>query len=172
MKFPHVLPHRCMLPGGDHLWVVTRAIRSVHQVHFLGTSPPRRSLKASAASGRAGLLACWHAGNTPVRQRPRFNSKNDESTRQTRIAFMNSPTHSRSESSPSAAPPLDPLDTACCMFDRAVAALASGRLARTIRLSRQALRLLVAAEGPDHPDVANVLNTLGEALTERGDFSL
>ena len=47
-----------------------------------------------------------------------------------------------------------------------------GRLARAIRLCRQALRLLVATEGPDHPDVANVLNTLGQAVTEHGDYAL
>ena len=45
-------------------------------------------------------------------------------------------------------------------------------MAWAIRLCRQALRLLVAAEGPDHPDVAHVLNTFGQAVTEHGDFAL
>ena len=67
-------------------------------------------------------------------------------------------------------PAPDPVDTACRLFDRAVAAHARGRLTPAVRLGRQALRLLVAAEGPDHPDVANVLNTLGQAAADAGDL--
>ncbi|MBV9122769.1 MAG: tetratricopeptide repeat protein, partial [Planctomycetes bacterium] len=78
------------------------------------------------------------------------------------------PCHSAPQSAPA---PGDPVAAACHLFDRAVACHEQGRLARAIRLARQALRLLSAAEGPDHPDVANVLNTLGQALADRGDFA-
>jgi UDP:flavonoid glycosyltransferase YjiC (YdhE family) len=53
---------------------------------------------------------------------------------------MDSPGHSQSESLLSTPRPLDPVDAACRLFDRAVAAHDRGRLARTIRLCRQALR--------------------------------
>src|SRR5262249_32271867 len=36
---------------------------------------------------------------------------------------------------------------------------------------RQALHILEQAVGPDHPDVANVLNTLGQIIEEQGDYA-
>src|SRR5262249_22939860 len=52
----------------------------------------------------------------------------------------------------------DPVDRACHLHDRAAAD----------RPCRQALRLLLANVGPDHPDVANVLNTLGRIRQDLG----
>src|SRR5262245_52754287 len=55
----------------------------------------------------------------------------------------------------------DPVAVACRLHDRALACRAQGRPQKAEPLCRQALHLLEETVGPDHPDVANVLNTLG-----------
>src|SRR5581483_7170569 len=66
---------------------------------------------------------------------------------------------------------LDPVDRACRLHDRAVAVREAGQPDRAARPCRRALRLLVTAVGPEHPDVANVLNTLGGICQDRGDYA-
>src|SRR5206468_2648727 len=70
-----------------------------------------------------------------------------------------------------ACPSRDPVDRACRLHDRAVAAREAERLAQAVRPCRRALRLLRSALGPDHPDVANVLNTLGRIRQDQGDYA-
>src|SRR5262249_6776795 len=51
-------------------------------------------------------------------------------------------------------------DEAVALHDQAAALRDRGEPGRAEALCRQALQLLTEADGPDHPDVANVLNTL------------
>jgi kinesin light chain len=54
----------------------------------------------------------------------------------------------------------DPVDAACRLHEAAVAYRGAGRLGRAQAACRRSLALLEQAVGPDHLDVANVLNTL------------
>jgi tetratricopeptide (TPR) repeat protein len=60
----------------------------------------------------------------------------------------------------------DPIDAACRLHEAAVAHRGAGRLARAQAACRRSLALLEEVVGPDHPDVANVLNTLVLVLHE------
>src|SRR5262245_59301218 len=55
----------------------------------------------------------------------------------------------------------DPIATASRLHDAAVRRREQGQPRQAAPLCRRALRLLERHCGPDHPDVANVLNTLG-----------
>jgi len=48
---------------------------------------------------------------------------------------------------------------------------AEGKLDEASRACREALALMEAAEGPDSPDVANLLNDLAEIEQERQNFA-
>jgi len=54
--------------------------------------------------------------------------------------------------------------------ERAWGFQAEGKLEDALLASRQALRLMEESEGPDSPDVANLLNDLADIETERQDF--
>jgi len=47
---------------------------------------------------------------------------------------------------------------------------AEGKLEDSLLSSREALRLIEESEGPDSPDVVNLLNDLADIETERQDF--
>src|SRR5262249_36526667 len=61
----------------------------------------------------------------------------------------------------------DPVELACRLHEAAVAQQARGRADRAEAACRRSLRLLEQALGPDHPDLANVLNTLAGILQGR-----
>ena len=54
----------------------------------------------------------------------------------------------------------DPIDLACRLNDEAVSCYNEGQNKKAERLFRRAISLLEEAEGPDSPDVANVINSL------------
>src|SRR5262245_3361634 len=61
-------------------------------------------------------------------------------------------------------------DEACRLHDAAMAAYSGGRINKAEKLFRRSLALFEQAEGPDHPDVAAVLNNLGALLEDRCDY--
>ena len=62
----------------------------------------------------------------------------------------------------------DPVDVACRIHERAEHTFASGRQQRGLRWRRKALAILNNSLGHDHPDVANVQNSLGQMLQSSG----
>ena len=64
----------------------------------------------------------------------------------------------------------DPVDIACDLHEQAVEANERGDLEEAERLARQSLELLEAAEGVVPPDVANVLNELGDIMIQQTRF--
>ena len=54
--------------------------------------------------------------------------------------------------------------------EEAWALQAKGRLVEASRVCREALRLVEAADGPESPDAANLLNNLSEIESDRQDF--
>jgi len=60
----------------------------------------------------------------------------------------------------------DPLDHACALHDRSMDAREEGRFTDALAPALEALALFEEHEGPEHPDVANVLNNLGTVLAE------
>ena len=67
--------------------------------------------------------------------------------------------------------PHDDLDLSCRLHDRAVAARADGKYGQAESLGQRALALLERAAGPDHPDVANVLNHLAGLHVDRSEYA-
>src|SRR4051812_34851077 len=67
--------------------------------------------------------------------------------------------------------PLDPVERACLLQERAVEALVEGRPAEAERLLREAASLVERAEGPDSPDLAALLADLGRVLEDRCDYA-
>jgi tetratricopeptide (TPR) repeat protein len=65
----------------------------------------------------------------------------------------------------------DPLDEAVRLHDWAVSLQEEGRLREAVPLCRQALAVFEREAGPDHPDVANILNTLAGIYADLGDYS-
>jgi len=61
----------------------------------------------------------------------------------------------------------DPVDAASELHDQACAAQASGDYRRAAALCCRSVRMLENALGPQHPDLANVLNTLGAIYEDR-----
>src|SRR5262245_44667419 len=64
---------------------------------------------------------------------------------------------------------LDPVDEAVRLHDLAVSRRAAGKLQEAVPLCRQALAVFESEAGPDHPDVANILNTLAGIYEDLGD---
>ncbi len=60
---------------------------------------------------------------------------------------------------------------ACRLHERAVSHRAAGKLDQAESLGQRALALLEKAAGPDHPDVANVLNHLAGIHVDRSDYA-
>jgi hypothetical protein len=56
---------------------------------------------------------------------------------------------------------LDPVALAVQLHDQAVAYCGQGNLARARPLCLRSIKILESALGPKHPDVANVIHTLG-----------
>lgn len=67
--------------------------------------------------------------------------------------------------------PHDPVDAAVRLHDAAVARQRDGESAAAVAPCRRALALLEEASGPAHPDVANVLLTLGELHEDLADYA-
>lgn len=65
----------------------------------------------------------------------------------------------------------DALEDASRLHDHAVAARARGECAAAAARARAALALFEQALGPDHPDVANVLNTLAGSYEDQGEYA-
>src|SRR5438034_7063057 len=68
-------------------------------------------------------------------------------------------------------PRRDPVEAACRLHETAAEQLAQGRADRAETSCRRSLRLLVRAVGPNHPDLANVLNTHAAILQDRGAYA-
>src|ERR1044071_3012355 len=66
---------------------------------------------------------------------------------------------------------VDPVDRACRWHDEATACRDQGIYRQAQRLGEKALALLERELGPDHPDVANVLNHLGRVQSDLGNYS-
>ena len=64
----------------------------------------------------------------------------------------------------------DPVDAASELYDQACAAQASRDYRRAAALCRRSVRMLEKALGPQHPDLANVLNTLGAIYEDRAEY--
>jgi tetratricopeptide (TPR) repeat protein len=64
----------------------------------------------------------------------------------------------------------DALEGASRLHDDAVSARARGEFATAAALAREALSIFEHALGPDHPDVANVLNTLAGSYEDQGEY--
>ena len=67
--------------------------------------------------------------------------------------------------------PADDIDAAVRLHDEGMAARAEGDYARALRLGLEALGMLERLEGAAHPDVANVLNHIGGAHVDCGDYA-
>jgi tetratricopeptide (TPR) repeat protein len=65
----------------------------------------------------------------------------------------------------------DPLEEASRLHDRAVSWRAQGQYAEALASSQQTLALCEREVGPDHPDVANVLNTLAGTYEDQGNYA-
>src|SRR5579884_4270524 len=64
----------------------------------------------------------------------------------------------------------DPIDVAVELHDRAEECRRLGEYRHAQAFCRQSIRLLSRYSGKDHPDVANVLNTLGHIQQQLGDY--
>jgi len=64
----------------------------------------------------------------------------------------------------------DDIDRAVALHSEAVAALEDGRVEAARSLAQQALDLFERESGPNHPDVANVLNCLATIHTQEADY--
>ena len=67
-------------------------------------------------------------------------------------------------------PPPDPSDVAASLHARAVAVYEEGGRERARATCRRALRLMERAIGPQHPDVAAILNSLAAIAQDRGEY--
>ena len=65
----------------------------------------------------------------------------------------------------------DPMEEVSRLHDLAVALRAQGQYAAALAASQQALALCEREVGPDHPDVANVLNTLAGTYEDQGHYA-
>jgi tetratricopeptide (TPR) repeat protein len=65
---------------------------------------------------------------------------------------------------------LDPLEKASELHDLAVSLRAQDQYAAAMAASRQALAVFEREVGPDHPDVANILNTLAGLHQDQGEY--
>lgn len=65
----------------------------------------------------------------------------------------------------------DLIKLACRLHQRAVSQRAAGNLDQAESLGQRALALLEKAAGPDHPDVANVLNHLAGVHVDRSEYA-
>jgi Tetratricopeptide repeat len=66
-------------------------------------------------------------------------------------------------------PPLVSIEEACQLHERAVALREQGQHAEAARCARHALAAFERECGPDHPDVANILNNLAGICEDQGD---
>src|SRR5215510_785361 len=66
---------------------------------------------------------------------------------------------------------LEPLEEACRLHDLAVSFRAQGQYAEALASSQQALAVFEREVGPDHPDVANVLNNLAGIHQDQGEYT-
>ena len=66
---------------------------------------------------------------------------------------------------------LEPLEAACRLHDLAVSLRAQGQYAEALASSQQALVVFEREVGPDHPDVATVLNTLAGIHQAQGEYA-
>ncbi len=64
----------------------------------------------------------------------------------------------------------DPVTLAVELHDQAVSYCGQGKLAQARRLCLRSIQLLETALGPDHPDVANVVHTLGTAYEREESY--
>ena len=67
--------------------------------------------------------------------------------------------------------PPDLLDEACCLHDRAMSLDTQGKHAEAATSALRPLHLLERALGPDHPDIANVLNTLAGVCQHQDKYA-
>ena len=67
--------------------------------------------------------------------------------------------------------PRDSADVAVALHDRAVAFYAGGERDKARATCRRALRLMERAVGPDHPDVAAILNSLAAIALDRAEYA-
>src|SRR5262245_44012977 len=66
----------------------------------------------------------------------------------------------------------DPIEAASRLHDRAVESRGQHKLAEAEALALRALRIMEEAVGPDHPDVANILNSLAGIHEDRGVYAV
>src|SRR4029450_3212910 len=66
---------------------------------------------------------------------------------------------------------LEPLEAACRLEHLAVSLRAQGQYAEALASSQQALAVFEREVGPDHPDVANVLNNLAGIYQDQGEYA-
>lgn len=64
----------------------------------------------------------------------------------------------------------DPVETASRLHDRAIALSGQGKHEQAKRSCLRSLEILQDSLGPVHPDLANVLNTLGKIIEDEGDY--
>ena len=69
------------------------------------------------------------------------------------------------------APPPVSVEEACQLHERAVALREHGQHAEAATCARHALASFERECGPDHPDVANILNNLAGICTDQGDYA-
>jgi len=65
----------------------------------------------------------------------------------------------------------DPLEEASRVHDVAVSLRDEGQYEAAAALARRALAAFEAETGPDHPDIANILNTWAGVHEDRGDYA-
>ena len=63
----------------------------------------------------------------------------------------------------------DPTDEACRLHEMAVSCRAEGKLDRAESLALRSLKIFQKACGPNHPDIANVLNNLAGVYQDRSE---
>lgn len=61
--------------------------------------------------------------------------------------------------------------TACRLYEQSVAAREQGDYAQAAALAQQALEIFQKEDGPNSPDVANVLNNLGGIHEDRAEYA-
>jgi len=66
---------------------------------------------------------------------------------------------------------LEPLEEACRLHDLAVSLRAQGQYVEALATAQQALAVFEREVGPDHPDVANVLNNLAGIHQDQGAYA-
>ena len=69
------------------------------------------------------------------------------------------------------APPPGSVEEACQLHERAVALREHGQPTEAATCARHTLAFFEREYGPDHPDVANILNNLAGICTDQGDHA-